>query len=462
MEAAFGESLGHVRLHRGQTADRLAREQRALAFTVGHHIAFSRDADAPGTPSGDALLAHELAHTRQQSHSSGAATSLAPGTYRNLETEADGVAGQVVRRLYGDEDSARGSLPAGTGRGLSLQRCDPCKGTRPSPTTTTLPAPRPGTKTLSHGDMTWTLTPAGQSSLHAHIEFTPNAATRASARTITFVQTVRATRQGNPILPSDPAGDKGGGAEYGGPRYVRVDFTAAHEAEPFYGARWDDAAPGGGAFADEPTATQNSGLAGATPGGSRPANTSTASAIVNDTPSLQYFQGEKKEFETVAMVAETGQVLGSLRWGFEYKCQGPNAYQLIGGTVSDCSDGATGEFRPAVDRFFAARFDTIVDSFPAGGSTLTTAQQTQLNPVVARLNANASETVQLGGAADLSESDPVTVSRQRAEAVKAHLVGRGIAASRITIHTYGSTYARVPTAAGAAEPRNRRVQVWVR
>jgi hypothetical protein len=55
-----------VRVHTDERAAASARSVDAHAYTVGSHIAFDRGRYAPGTPSGRALIAHELAHVVQQ------------------------------------------------------------------------------------------------------------------------------------------------------------------------------------------------------------------------------------------------------------------------------------------------------------------------------------------------------------------------------------------------------------
>lgn len=62
----LGRDLGHVRVHDGPEAHRMAHELRAQAFTVGRDIYFGRGKYAPGSSEGRRLLAHELAHTVQQ------------------------------------------------------------------------------------------------------------------------------------------------------------------------------------------------------------------------------------------------------------------------------------------------------------------------------------------------------------------------------------------------------------
>ena len=66
MESRFGHDFGDVRVHTGADAELTANELGAEAFTAGSHIAFADGAYAPGTSSGQRLLAHELTHVVQQ------------------------------------------------------------------------------------------------------------------------------------------------------------------------------------------------------------------------------------------------------------------------------------------------------------------------------------------------------------------------------------------------------------
>lgn len=104
MERAFGQGLGHVRLH--EDAD----TGGALAAAAGSHVALSPVAPRPGTPAGDALLAHELAHTLQQAR----ATSTGGGSPAELEAEADAAA---VSALTG------APMPRLQSSGLQLRSC---------------------------------------------------------------------------------------------------------------------------------------------------------------------------------------------------------------------------------------------------------------------------------------------------------------------------------------------------
>jgi hypothetical protein len=67
-EPRFGQQFSHVRLHADDRAARAAQDVNALAFTVGHDIAFAAGQLAPDTHAGRRLIAHELAHVVQGAH----------------------------------------------------------------------------------------------------------------------------------------------------------------------------------------------------------------------------------------------------------------------------------------------------------------------------------------------------------------------------------------------------------
>jgi hypothetical protein len=67
MEGAFGADLSAVRIHAGSEAADLSRSLGARAFTTGSDIFFGSDEYRPRTGAGRRLLAHELAHTLQES-----------------------------------------------------------------------------------------------------------------------------------------------------------------------------------------------------------------------------------------------------------------------------------------------------------------------------------------------------------------------------------------------------------
>ncbi len=140
MESGFGADLSSVRLHTDARAGRLANDLSAHAFAVGDHVAFAPGVYAPGTLVGDLVLAHELAHTLQQSGRAGTLRAEAPDAAEEsgLERSADLAAARAVLRMRegrGEsipEDAlqahetalaeVRSEGPAH--QGLRLQRCD--------------------------------------------------------------------------------------------------------------------------------------------------------------------------------------------------------------------------------------------------------------------------------------------------------------------------------------------------
>ena len=68
MESRLGHDFSGVRVHTDSKAIEATQSVNALAFTVGHDIAFTRDRYSPQSESGRELLAHELVHVMQQSN----------------------------------------------------------------------------------------------------------------------------------------------------------------------------------------------------------------------------------------------------------------------------------------------------------------------------------------------------------------------------------------------------------
>ncbi|WP_245547797.1 eCIS core domain-containing protein [Halovivax ruber] len=84
VEDRMGDSFGDVQIHTGPQAAKACEDINARAFTVGNHIAFNSGEYDPESPEGQHLLAHELAHVRQQT---GGALSMMP--QQNVELEVD-------------------------------------------------------------------------------------------------------------------------------------------------------------------------------------------------------------------------------------------------------------------------------------------------------------------------------------------------------------------------------------
>ena len=96
LEPSLGESLGDVRVHTGEAASALARAVSARAFTVGSDIFFGAGEYRPGSPGGNELIAHEVAHTIQQRGAPASGPLLVSEPGDALEREAEAVARDVT------------------------------------------------------------------------------------------------------------------------------------------------------------------------------------------------------------------------------------------------------------------------------------------------------------------------------------------------------------------------------
>ena len=112
MEDRMGDSFGDVRIHTGSTAAEACESINARAFTVGNHIAFNSGEYAPESPEGQHVLAHELAHVRQQNQG---AVSMLPQEDMGLEVDPD----PALEREA--EETARRVMPGGE---LGIQRLE--------------------------------------------------------------------------------------------------------------------------------------------------------------------------------------------------------------------------------------------------------------------------------------------------------------------------------------------------
>jgi hypothetical protein len=95
VEAVTGVDLSQIQAHTGQMASQMAAAHHASAFALGTGIYFQTEQYRPGTPDGDWLIAHELAHSAQQqgaaSPSLQAKLEVGPA-YDDAEVEADRIA----------------------------------------------------------------------------------------------------------------------------------------------------------------------------------------------------------------------------------------------------------------------------------------------------------------------------------------------------------------------------------
>jgi len=102
MQARFGADFRDVRIHADSSAAQAARSIQAEAFTTGRDVYFGAGNYAPSTITGQRLLAHELAHTIQQTGpgpSDGATSTSEPmvtGAQDSEEQEAERAADLAV------------------------------------------------------------------------------------------------------------------------------------------------------------------------------------------------------------------------------------------------------------------------------------------------------------------------------------------------------------------------------
>jgi hypothetical protein len=138
MEGAFDSNFSNVEIHTDSKAAQLSKDMNARAFAVGNHIAFAGGEYQPGTLTGDALMAHELAHTIQQSDGRADGAQTKGSAYSALEEDADSTAVNVMSKLTGKDDKEfKGKVNKGLKTGLTISRCEGCSPSKPAP----VPAP---------------------------------------------------------------------------------------------------------------------------------------------------------------------------------------------------------------------------------------------------------------------------------------------------------------------------------
>lgn len=464
--------LTGIDAHVGGAATEANQRLGAAAYATGRSVAFRQ-------PPSLHTAAHEAAHVIQQR----SGVTLPGGIGRSgdgYEQHANAVANSVVAgrsaafllNRYTGTDAARSDQLQFQGNDSSRfdaegQRSETYKPAQPGQPPPSGGGPGTGMNNvgsckLLNGTMKWSMVPR-VGSVNVRIEFIPNPAVAAASKTISFIQTVTeiTTIPGEWQVPRWGAlSPRRFDARQIGTTNVDASPTST-ERDPFFGAKWNAA---GGKWTDEPEAAQ------ARPGdykeatepreGSRPFNESSKSAVINDSPMIPVNQS--KEFETVATVLETGQSLGTLRWGIQRWPAG--LFSQGSSTIvrrADCAEGQSSGFSSAVKEFYGNSGRFVLDGFAPGSSDLPGSHQQRLAPILARLRGEPTSRVIVGGAATADEADPAILSRGRAEKVRTYLVGEGIVSSRIDVEAYGSDWAKSPTTDSASAPLNRRVQIKV-
>lgn len=102
MEPRFGANFGTIRIHTDGHAQRFSADLNADAFTIGNDIFFARNKWNPTAASGRHLLAHELAHTVQQSGDASTIQRFVPCTQATLSLE------ECPHRDPGEKSASRG------------------------------------------------------------------------------------------------------------------------------------------------------------------------------------------------------------------------------------------------------------------------------------------------------------------------------------------------------------------
>ncbi len=299
-------------------------------------------------------------------------------------------------------------------------------------------------KNLKKGTMAWSLEltgTKGQGGPAARIQvaFTPKSPYR--AQTVTFLQTVVTTHANAVSAPTE---------------FTLADQrTDIEEIEPFYGADWN---PDTNTWQAESVKTP-------VPAGFKnaPSSSTDSTAYLFDEPWL--YPSMAKIFESVVVIPETGEILGSLRWGVA-------GDQLLGGRLDDCTDIPTHGFDVAMQNYYSmpkgsdpqspGRFDTIIDGYDFGEYELSEDNKKKLDPVInAFLKGSINSPtmrIAISGFADAGEhDDPDFTSLMRALLVQRYLMSKGVPQDKIDVYSFGTAWARYPTSPG--ENRNRRVQI---
>ncbi|HUQ05753.1 MAG TPA: DUF4157 domain-containing protein [Kofleriaceae bacterium] len=118
-ESSLGADLSGVRVHTGGASAEATAAVGAQAYTVGNDIHFGAGTYQPDDPFGLHLLAHEVAHTQQQSGG-------APHRQNKLEVTAPGDTAEV------EADSAADAMVAGRPAAISGSRATVARGGGPS------------------------------------------------------------------------------------------------------------------------------------------------------------------------------------------------------------------------------------------------------------------------------------------------------------------------------------------
>jgi hypothetical protein len=124
MEQHFGYNFSNVRVHAEDRVGESTRAVNAVAYTVGHHIAFQPGYYDPYSLTGQKLIAHELAHVTQQRNATHGQLTIGDAN-SSAEVEADRAADSA---LHG-----RAVTPARGNAAVLNRQVESGSTTKPSP-----------------------------------------------------------------------------------------------------------------------------------------------------------------------------------------------------------------------------------------------------------------------------------------------------------------------------------------
>jgi outer membrane protein OmpA-like peptidoglycan-associated protein len=358
----------------------------------------------------------------------------------------------------GNEDAALNAMLAEAFAPVAV--AEPAKGGDKNPAgTVPTPPPISNEKKLDKGTMKWTLKADSQSSARCDVDFKADE-TKVEAKAISFGQTV-VNQLGEKnfyagATPADPEKNKSTYTPFEeAATKKRMDHMPDTENDPFYGAEWDQTQKKWVKESDDYV-----------PGSSQKGVGSTSAKMFDIPGAAVAREGlgdASKQFETVPMILETRQPLGSLSWGFKIKDEANAPIELTGGKLEDCVDTPSADWGATMDQFYVGKYAEILDDFDVAKSDLKPDHKTKLDGIVTKMKANTTLNAQFGGAADLTGDQKFNeeLSLKRATNARDYVVGKGIDGGRTEIQSYGSDWARVEAEAGKSEGKNRRVQIWL-
>ena len=131
MEARFGQDFTGVRVHADGKSARSAVAVGARAYTVGRDVVFGPGEYAPGTETGNRLLAHELAHVVQQGgpefsqRSQGLVSAALPSSGLVQRATSENVWGLVITRsMCGCQQGLQDGIAWANTAGATYAACD--------------------------------------------------------------------------------------------------------------------------------------------------------------------------------------------------------------------------------------------------------------------------------------------------------------------------------------------------